>query len=102
MGRPLFVRRAAALAGDLALLLRGHRCESSPFFTFSCIHFPASVCCRSSANALVPNPSDYQRLCHASFRGLRLSAIKPATYSRRLHGWSCRVAAVCYRRAGKK
>src|SRR5438067_850334 len=32
VGRPLFVRRAAALAGDLALLFGRHRCESATFF----------------------------------------------------------------------
>ena len=37
VGRALFVRRAAALAGDFALLFGRHRRESSSFFAF-CIH----------------------------------------------------------------
>jgi hypothetical protein len=39
--RPLFMRRATAFAGDLALLFRGHRRETSSFFPFSCIHYSA-------------------------------------------------------------
>jgi hypothetical protein len=35
--RPLFVSRAATLAGNLALLFGGHGRESAPFFTF-CSH----------------------------------------------------------------
>src|SRR5262249_53932980 len=38
MSRAFFVRGAPTLAGDLALLLGRHRCETSSFFTFSCIH----------------------------------------------------------------
>jgi hypothetical protein len=38
MSRAFFVRRAAAFAGNLALLLRRHRCEPSTFFPFSVIH----------------------------------------------------------------
>src|SRR5689334_12807524 len=38
VGGPLLVRRPPALAGDLALLLRGHRREASSFLTLSCIH----------------------------------------------------------------
>src|SRR5207247_6342482 len=43
VGRPLFVRRAPALAGDLALLFRRHRREPSSLFPFSSIHRSASV-----------------------------------------------------------
>jgi hypothetical protein len=38
VSRALFVRRAAALAGDLALLFGRHRREPTPFFAFSCSH----------------------------------------------------------------
>src|SRR4051794_39885658 len=34
----LFVCRAPAFAGDLALLFRGHRREPTPFLAFSCSH----------------------------------------------------------------
>src|SRR4029079_13425552 len=44
--RPLLVRRSAALAGDLALLLRGHRREASTFLTLSSIHQSPLRCLR--------------------------------------------------------
>src|SRR5438034_6675955 len=43
VSRPLLVRGAPALAGDLALLFRRHRREPSSLFTFSSIHRSASV-----------------------------------------------------------
>jgi hypothetical protein len=42
MSRAFFVCGATALAGNLALLLGRHRCETSSFFAFSCIHRNAS------------------------------------------------------------
>src|SRR5262245_28030951 len=38
VGRPLFVRGASALTGDLALFFWRHRSESAAFLAFSCIH----------------------------------------------------------------
>src|SRR6266850_3092499 len=54
VGGAFLVSRASALAGDLTLLLGGHRRESSPFLAFSCIHYWASVflCARHRA---IPN-----------------------------------------------
>src|SRR3954468_5536499 len=43
VSRPFLVRRAAALAGDFALLLGRHRCKSPPFLAFTCSHRLSSV-----------------------------------------------------------
>jgi hypothetical protein len=43
VGRPLFVRGATALAGDLALFLGRHRSESATFLAFSSIHRQTSL-----------------------------------------------------------
>src|SRR6266850_81222 len=53
VGGAFLVSRASALAGDLTLLLGGHRRESSPFLAFSCIHYWASVflCARHRARS---------------------------------------------------
>jgi hypothetical protein len=50
----LLVSGAAAFAGNLALLFRGHRRETSPFFAFSCIHYWTSVFLNARVRAM-PN-----------------------------------------------
>jgi hypothetical protein len=57
--RPLFMRRAAAFAGNLTLLFGRHRREPSPFFSFGCIHYSPPLGHHGRT------PQRYQSPCHA-------------------------------------
>ena len=75
----LFVSGAPALAGDLALLFRGHRSKSAAFFAHSVHSIPP----RYSTNQPVPRRCD----SHPAGREGYKSDASPAETHERLSGW---------------